>query len=410
MKFARTMLFAGSLLLTLAVVANADAPRRHILAPTKLELSGDVADQAIRASLQLAENGEAVAAGGGSPTWKQIKDDLGFKFVVTGVGQYAFNGPQTGRATVSYNLNFAPKLWAGAKLVVQAEGGSGDGIDAMIPSFATLNEDAFGDWTILLRRIYLEQELADGLVTISLGKLDPSDYISANDCGCVGGALFLTDGLLSDLLVGSPGKVFGTAITLDLGAVNESTPLYFTFTMGNANGTTRGTGLEGICGGDFFFAYEIGATPKIGGRDGAYRLAFWHTTGEDAMVAGGTGDGNWGLSVNAEQAVTENMGLFMRYAYANGDYNVVNQQVTAGMTMSGCFGRENDTAGIGVVFGIPNDSDMDTEITVEAAYRFQVTDWLAVSPHVQVIFNPNGGEVHGEDVIVVGGLKAELEF
>lgn len=410
MKFARTMLFTVSLLLTLAVVANADAPRRHILAPTKLELSSDVASQAIKAQLQLAENGEAVAAGGGSPTWKQIKDDLGFQFVVTGVGQYAFNGPQTGRAAVSYNLNFAPKLWTGAKLVVKAQGGSGNGIDALIPNFATLNEDAFGDWAILLTHIYLEQELADGLITIKLGKLDPSDHISANDCGCVGGAMFLADGLLSDLLVGGPGKVFGTAITLDLGAVNESTPLYFTFTMGNANGTTRGTGFEGLDDSEFFFAYEVGVTPKLGDKEGAYRLAFWHTTGEDARVDCGTGDGNWGLSVNAEQAVTENMGLFLRYAYANGDYNVVNQQVTAGMTMSGCFGRENDTAGVGVVFGIPNDSGMDTEIAVEAAYRFQVTDWLSVSPHVQVIFNPDGGEVHGEDVIVVGGLKAELEF
>ena len=80
-------------------------------------------------------------------------------------------------------------------------------------------------------------------------------------------------------------------------------------------------------------------------------------------------------------------------------------------TTGGLPGRDRDSAGLGVVFAFPSGgADAETEVTVEAAYRFRPLESLSLSAHLQVIFHPAGGAAGGDDAVVGGGLKMELEF
>ena len=50
--------------------------------------------------------------------------------------------------------------------------------------------------------------------------------------------------------------------------------------------------------------------------------------------------------------------------------------------------KNNDVSGIGISFGKPADGTLRDQFTSEAFYRFQLTQFLAVTPDVQLIGNP----------------------
>ena len=79
------------------------------------------------------------------------------------------------------------------------------------------------------------------------------------------------------------------------------------------------------------------------------------------------------------------------------------------------FGRDNDTAGVGIGFAQVSNNvtglDLDTafynpgvyspvrtsETFLEATYQYQVTPWWQIQPDAQYVFNPGGGIVNPND-------------
>jgi porin len=71
--------------------------------------------------------------------------------------------------------------------------------------------------------------------------------------------------------------------------------------------------------------------------------------------------------------------------------------------------RENlDVAGIGFSWGSPADGSLRDQFTSEAFYRFQLTQFLAVTPDVQLIANPALNP--GTDVIGFFGVRLRAAF
>ena len=56
----------------------------------------------------------------------------------------------------------------------------------------------------------------------------------------------------------------------------------------------------------------------------------------------------------------------------------------------------------------PADGALDEQKAIDAYYRIHVTPEIAISPTLQVIFDPVRNP--DEDEIVVGGIRTRLEF
>ena len=71
--------------------------------------------------------------------------------------------------------------------------------------------------------------------------------------------------------------------------------------------------------------------------------------------------------------------------------------------------RENrDVAGIGCSWGSPADGALRNQFTTEAFYRFQLTQFLAITPDVQLIVDPALNPT--TDVLAFFGIRLRAAF
>jgi porin len=71
--------------------------------------------------------------------------------------------------------------------------------------------------------------------------------------------------------------------------------------------------------------------------------------------------------------------------------------------------RENrDVAGIGLSWGKPADGTLRNQFTSELFYRFQLTQFLAVSPDMQLIVDPAINTT--VDVLAFFGIRLRAAF
>jgi porin len=109
-----------------------------------------------------------------------------------------------------------------------------------------------------------------------------------------------------------------------------------------------------------------------------------------------------------------NINVFIRPMFTPlQDRNLISFSLNAGLTMhEPFFGRDDDTAGIGMGFARVSDSarglSIDTanfnpgvysplqtnETFLEATYQYQVMPWWQIQPDIQYVFNPGGGIVN----------------
>jgi high affinity Mn2+ porin len=151
------------------------------------------------------------------------------------------------------------------------------------------------------------------------------------------------------------------------------------------------------------------------------RLGSYQDADAMAQIAGGAAStvpvrqfrSRGGVSMNAEQEITPDLGLFMRAGLANGDiepdvYTDIDRTVAAGLQLKGTqWGRPDDTVGLaGIVNGISaaheaylNAGGIGIEVgdgmlphpgleqIVETYYAFPIYDWQATLDY-QFIANP----------------------
>ena len=61
---------------------------------------------------------------------------------------------------------------------------------------------------------------------------------------------------------------------------------------------------------------------------------------------------------------------------------------------------------VGLNWSEPGDNDLDDQWTIEAFYRFQLSESFAVTPDVQLIFDPALNP--DDDLLPVVGIRARL--
>lgn len=129
-----------------------------------------------------------------------------------------------------------------------------------------------------------------------------------------------------------------------------------------------------------------------------------------------TASDNYGVQVNFKPSSRFQIGGWYGYTKAeqlrggNNDATIQNGAITVAL---GDFARQGNV--LGFVFGVPpkvTESDVarnrDTSYHLEGFYRFQVNDFISVTPGVYVILNPEHN--HRNDDIWVGLLRTTFSF
>ena len=97
---------------------------------------------------------------------------------------------------------------------------------------------------------------------------------------------------------------------------------------------------------------------------------------------------------------------FLRGGYSEDGAALLDGSVSVG------FGRYFDNSsnllGFGVGWGSPAENGLKDQVTTELFYRLQLAQNLAITPDIQVIFNPALNS--DQDAIAVFGIRTRLNF
>ena len=122
-------------------------------------------------------------------------------------------------------------------------------------------------------------------------------------------------------------------------------------------------------------------------------------------------NGFWGFN---DREDSQGLGVFARYGYADEKRNDIGSFWSAGVQYQGLpAGRDDDVLGVGFARGFFSNEASVTfpeghESIVEAYYNAQLAHWAHVSPSVQYVAHPGGGQT-GRDAVVVA-VRAQIAF
>ncbi|MGV6825632.1 MAG: carbohydrate porin [bacterium] len=252
---------------------------------------------------------------------------------------------------------------------------------------------------------YWKQRFNEGKSTVMGGYLDVTDYADA----FVGGSpwtgfsnLAFSTGSASMFLPNDAtlGAAIGTMLTDQVYLVGGIVNAYADSTSPFKDSFDRF-----FSDNEYFTSLEIGWTK---GQDQIYlentHLTFWHV--DDSIEAGAIE--GWGVAFSHIDYINEKWMPFIRGGYADDGGSLLQKSVSIGFLYQAVPGA--DLLGMGVNWGEVNESSfaqgLDDQVTVEAFYRFQLTQQIAITPSIEYIDSPALNPQH-DDLWVIG-LRARL--
>ena len=382
------------------------------------------ASMALFAFAPLAYSGEAALA-------PETSKALSFPFSYTGEGFANLSGGYKQGAIYEGLLSVGVQGdlnqltgWQGASFLVSGLYPHGPSLtDNYVHDFNVVsNIDAYD--SLRLYEAWLQQELADGKLSIRLGQIlaDTEFFVSDN------GALFINSAFGAIPLVAQEGNppIFpqaapgmrlrwtaSDAVSVQVGIFDGD--------IGDA-ATDNKHGVEWDAGGGVLAITEVAYKWK----DSVFKLgAFFHSTEETEAFPDTARHTNAGGYFIVDQQLwrkpeTEDQGLsgFLRIGAAPEDRNVVPFYFDTGFNYRGLLpGRDKDIAGLGFSFtklsGNLSDDNGEPlcshhEAILEATYKVVLKDWLTVQPDFQYIINP--GASQSAPNAFVAGLRFNLTF
>jgi len=156
---------------------------------------------------------------------------------------------------------------------------------------------------------------------------------------------------------------------------------------------------------EYFTSVEVGWTTA---RDRAYfdniHLTYWHSDQKSEI-----GDpSGWGMNGSGTWYLKDKWMPFVRGGYAEDAGSILETSVGAGAGYQWIPGR--DLIGLALNWGTPNETTwgpgLDDQYTMEAFWRWQVGEQLAITPDVQLLVNPANNP--DADQIWVYGIRARI--
>jgi porin len=263
-------------------------------------------------------------------------------------------------------------------------------LSANIGSAFSVNSDA-DDEDIRIAELWYGQTLFGDKLTVVIGKIDQTTYLDTNRVANDETAQFLASPLLNNPSIAFPDRGLGFNATY---TIDEQ--LYVSGGYGDAAANASENGFNTVGDGDWFVAGELGWTPTMSNLPGVYRLTVWGSGVDDENGAG--------VGLSADQEVAPGVVPFARLGY--GDKYLVDFEFSASVGVGfENFWRMGDLLAVGAAWG--RTGDEQSQSLVEAFYRFNLTESVAITPDLQVVFNPIDSE---EDVVLVAGARLQATF
>jgi porin len=261
----------------------------------------------------------------------------------------------------------------------------------------------FNTQDMSLIQLWWQQTLFDETLRYRIGEVDPGDFF---DVGTMDSAnlFFINAALADNLTMALPENGVGAVVH-----ISPSDNWYLNVGISDANG--RRTDMDfnnAFDDNDQFIAAEIGWTPDIQGYgQGYYQLTVWETDGRRQPNQSSQSSGD-GYALRLEQFFGEEFLSFATYSKSSGKASSVRQLATVGIGMLDILGYQEDIVGVAVGWGEPRDGNLRDQYVAEVFYRMQITDYLQVTPDLQIIKNPS--QNRSDDTIGVIGLRLRLDF
>jgi high affinity Mn2+ porin len=391
----------------------------------------------------------------------KIKEALGnlkFGVGVTGIVQGTLNNDENYKRAFDYaqdgdvadgsysvDIEIEAPIGEHGTAFLHLEAGEGANVSDELSGLTGVNADALDDdGDIEIAEAWYEHSLMDDKIIFTVGKLDPTVYYDSNEV-----ANDETTQFLADIFVNNIGIDWPDDYTPGFRLTFKPHPLLDI----NLGAMESDGDFEDIFE-DVFGIGELHFKPKIGGRQGNYRIYGW-INAEDHEEFEVPGFGRWsdrwsgrnirflgqrledmwwwryrgrthenetgnGFGLSFDQELTDNSAAFLRFGYmSNGDIYEANYSWSLGGQLAGArWNRPDDM--IGVAYGQAllsseyerylNAFDVNpgNEGHFEIYYRYQVNDHLAISPDYQLISNITGAEeAHN---ISVFGIRGQIDF
>jgi hypothetical protein len=315
----------------------------------------------------------------------------------------------------SFDLIFEYEPMKDWKVVLDLEGIGGNGPDNITTLHGVNGDLGTTNDTVTILEAYLEGVLWNERLTLTAGKIDATNYIDGNAYAGDETAQFLSGGLVNNGVLTAPGN--GPGVRLGVSLVPDLVYLEAVAMSQDPDGDTNTTNRS------FEHAYgalEVGFTPKLLGRPGAYR--FWGTfDGDGSRIRKRFGAAEdytaMGAGMSFDQEVAKGLGLFFRLGYRDTDntaYTTRTSWSLGGQLGVGNFwsARPDDVIGVAYSQITPTKRDFGARATdekfVEAYYYWFFNDNFQLSGIVQYVDGRNGSKTL--DDVTLLGARVQANF
>ncbi len=275
-----------------------------------------------------------------------------------------------------------------------------------VASPVKLDSLASGEATVLSRFFYA-QSFLDDRVKVTVGKLNPNDYIALN--------MFASDETTQYLAQQFDGNdVFPLAFNNQSEGVALQALLtdwlYLDAVVTNAQGAVE-RGLN------FSFAEGLQVSAETGvlfewlDRPGRVSFAWCGSNAVASATDGSIEEVPWGNSYAfiAQYYAQNDLGVWFQWAWGERDIVLTStNEGGLGVTIENAFGRKGDGCGIAAGWSTPKKEGRTTQGMLEAYYRMQVTGSLQVSLDAQVLLPTTTNEL--SEPTVLGAIRAVFRF
>ncbi len=259
-----------------------------------------------------------------------------------------------------------------------------------------------------LARAFYNQSMLDDRLSVTVGKINPNDYVGLNVFASDETTQYLAQQFDGNDVLPLPYQYYTPGAAVQAIATDWLTASTF---VASADGAT-----DSWFDARFDSGYAVGAEANV-------LFELWDLPARVSFAwcgsnVGGPGAPNgigstdvWGNSYvgTAQYFLTDRCGVFFQWAWAEDDIaGTSTNEGGAGVTLDDVFGRIGDGAGVALGWSEPTDPTLTTQGLLEAYYRMQVTGSLQVSLDLQVILPPTTDEL--SDPTVVGGIRAVIRF
>ncbi|MBU4512592.1 carbohydrate porin [Patescibacteria group bacterium] len=321
-------------------------------------------------------------------------------------------------ASYSIDLEFEKQIDDYGTVFIHLETGDGASVEDELQVFSSVNRDADdSDNSVSVTEVWYEYYFKTIPLTLTFGKIDPTGYVDTNEyandeCGQFLGYVFRN----SPVVEFPDDNAAGVRL-----AIEPVDFLGIEFAAMDANADWEDA-FDNM-----FLAGQLNFKPKLLERSGNYRVYGWlndkdHIKWDDALKIK---EKSYGFGLSFDQEITDVLGAFVRYgwqnpkSYADGSEFSLEQSWSAGIQLTGILWRRDEDI-FAIAFGqvMPsgdykkaNDRKAGSEEHLETYYKFKVNNRLSVSPDLQVIWDPYGGDaVNGNKIIFVGGIRGQVNF